>query len=178
MSELAYSVENYKSFIDYIENNQLVKESTLVNWKSAPLNVLSVLSPEEGKDLTQFTVDELVETFKTRNGKDLSEGTVTTYRSRLNKGLTEFFNYVRLGDDYEPHAKTSDIQSSKNEKPSAAPTNKPEQVKVKKETVETYTLPFPLRAGVMVKITDLPTNLTAEEAERIAAFVKACVNEK
>ncbi|TOM78387.1 hypothetical protein, partial [Vibrio parahaemolyticus] len=60
MSELAYSVENYKSFIDYIESNQLVKESTLVNWKSAPLNVLSVLSPEEGKDLTQFTVDELV----------------------------------------------------------------------------------------------------------------------
>ncbi|CAH8233633.1 DNA primase [Vibrio aestuarianus] len=57
-------------------------------------------------------------------------------------------------------------------------TNREDKANVIENKIETYTLPFPLRAGVMVKISDLPTNLTAEEAERIASMVKALVNEK
>ncbi|EOV0052956.1 hypothetical protein ACOIYL_004458 [Vibrio parahaemolyticus] len=169
MSNLDYSVDNYKNFIDHVEKNKIAEGSKLANWKSV-LNVLSVLTAEEAKDITKFEIQELLEMFKARkteSGKEPSAGSLGTYKSRLNRGISEFKKYVKNAS-----------KSQTNDMVEKTETNHEDKASVMQDKVETYTLPFPLRAGVMVKISDLPTNLTAEEAERIASMVKALVNEK
>ncbi|CAH8213891.1 hypothetical protein [Vibrio aestuarianus] len=169
MSNLDYSVDNYRNFIDHVEENKIAEGSKLANWKSV-LNVLSVLTAEEEKDITKFEIQELLDIFKARkieSGKEPSAGSLGTYKSRLNKGLSEFKKYVENAS-----------KAQNNDMVKKTETNREDKANVIENKIETYTLPFPLRAGVMVKISDLPTNLTAEEAERIASMVKALVNEK
>ncbi|GHW45892.1 hypothetical protein VCSRO151_3463 [Vibrio cholerae] len=163
---------NAPKYADHVEKNKIAEGSKLANWKSV-LNVLSVLTAEEAQDITKFEIPELLDLFKTRkteqSGKEPSSGSLGTYKSRLNKGISEFKKYVQ-------HA--SKVQVKKTDTANNEETNRKEKASVTQDKVETYTLPFPLRAGVMVKISELPTNLTAEEAERIASMVKALVNEK
>ncbi|MCD6658259.1 MULTISPECIES: hypothetical protein [Vibrio] len=176
MSNLDYSVDNYRSFIDHVEKNKIAEGSKLANWKSV-LNVLSVLTAEEAQDITKFEIPELLDLFKTRkteqSGKEPSSGSLGTYKSRLNKGISEFKKYVQHASKVQTRDMVKKTDTANNEE-----TNRKEKASVTQDKVETYTLPFPLRAGVMVKISELPTNLTAEEAERIASMVKALVNEK
>lgn len=177
-----YSKQSFFEFLDYASRKGLLKASTIKNWKSAAVQVLAVLDVEESNDLRELDIEGLFYRFANLNGKGVAPDSLRTYRSRLQSALENFITYKNDPISYRPSVANRLPQkkpSGSKEKEVIASKNKPDNQTISRElssnsaTRNKLVFPIPIRTNLIVEITNLPPDLTTQEAEKISMVIKA-----
>lgn len=101
----------------------------------------------ETLDLAEANLDDLHRRFKELRS-DLTDGSLYTYGRRLHIAVTAYLDYLQDPDGWQPEDAGRPPEGS------------------------LVTYPYPLRPSLMLSLS-LPPDLTAEEADRLAAFLHA-----
>lgn len=177
MSADKYSAEKLKEFWLYVIEKGLINKQTATSRKIAAEKVLATLDQSERQDLRSLDRDHAFTRFQNIDGKRYNPSSLSVYRSRFNSALDDFLQYSQNPSAFKPNVSRGDKSSGKTtknrvkeSKGDALMTSVPPE----SQTIsDNLTLPIPLRLGVVVKIFGLPSDLTDEEAKKIAGVVSA-----
>lgn len=176
-----YSAKGLEGFFDYILEKGLMNKETATNWKGASLKVLEILSDHERQDLRSLDKDQVFQRFVNLKGKTYNPSSLNVYKSRFSSALSDFISWNDDPLNFKPGvaSKQQRSQSSKTAKPSK-PVNKKDAATVQTPAsghtapdVNRLTLPIPLRPGLVVTVSGIPYDLTADEAKKITAIIEA-----
>jgi Site-specific recombinase XerD len=181
-----YSLEALNRFLDYAAEKGLLKRNTAVSRKQASNKILSVLEPDEARDLRTVDVDQAFERFANLQGTAFKPDSLRVYQSRLRSSLSDFFSWVENPAGFKPSGNQRNGASGKRQVKKAerpdTPASGPYSTDARPTPVQSLdahqqsdgiAIPVPLRAGLTVQILNVPADLTATEAEKLAAIIKA-----
>lgn len=167
-------------FLDWMGKKGVMPKNTVAGRKAATGKVLGVLEPEKLTDVTTVDVDEAMNRFFNLEGKGYTTQSLNVYRSRTNASINDFKAYLADPLSFRPNTNKIPKTSEGNGKKKTKAIHKPpvSEVEIPSVASTTYStatnvLPIPIRPDLVVRIQGLPFDLTALEAEKIAAVVKA-----
>lgn len=182
--EKDYSLDALADFLDYAAKKGLIKKNTATSRKRAALQILGLLDESEKRDLREVDVEHAFERFSNLKRNEFKPASLQVFKSRLRSALTDFFAYVDNPAGFRPSGmqrssppvrgrrlKPSALEEGPPEAPEDEPTVAPEDVDSHKTAH--LVIPIPLRDGLTVKIHNIPADLSKQEAEKIAAIVRA-----
>jgi hypothetical protein len=172
-------------FLDYMADKGLMKRATVQSRKAAVNTLLSILTDEEAADLQGLDIDHLIGRFHNIKGDEFKPASLRVYKSRLNSVVDDYTRYRREPLTFKPQSsgsrersprsaspKTdpagSEVRGSANVRQAPAPTTGSGM-----EAVETIVFPIPIRKGVIVRVSGIPSDLTPDEAEKIGNVILA-----
>ncbi|OCG19371.1 hypothetical protein [Gilliamella sp. WF3-4] len=156
-----YSIRNFLVFLDELDkyinpetsrNITLTAKRLLSNTDSG----LALSTDIRNVDFEKIVAREYAES-------NISEKAKKTYVGRMNSGLKYFIQYLN-GD--KVHVVRGGIKAVR----------KPISETVEKavpESTKTFVLPIPIREGLILNISNLPLDLTEEEADKISRIIKS-----
>jgi hypothetical protein len=174
-----YSVDAFMRFLDYAAKKGLVKLHTVRARKTSSKRLLDLLDPDEKQDLKSLDLDHLAERFANKEGTGFKPESLQTYQRRLKTALEDFFAFTENPRSFKP---TSAARASRQSGPArpdrSGRTSSKAGGSPSRETgvspgLDSLVFPIPLRPGVVVKLCDIPPDLTDAEAEKVAAVIKA-----
>lgn len=170
-------------FLDFMGQRGYIPRNTASARKASVKQVLSVLSDIESDDVTQIDIDDVMTKFGHLRGKEYSQGSLSTYKSRLQSSMDDFNRYLENPMGFRAARSVKDGNASKTIKigirktrQAAAPErigSQPPEVNSSMPNELVNILPIPLRKDLTIHIRGLPFDLTKAEAERIANVIKA-----
>jgi hypothetical protein len=174
-------------FCGWVINKGLMRSAAMEPLRSATKQILATVEPDNpGIDLRTIDTDDVMSRFETLAGQKYAPDSLRAYRNRFNRAIELYRQYLDNGaanfkppPGRAPRRRTSKPGSSNgstgNTRPastlssaSKAPAGAPSQ------TLIDY--PFPLRTGGIAHLY-LPPTLEKDDAERLAAYVRALVFE-
>lgn len=162
MSGENYSIGSLVGFIEMIlPSLGVVTDSTLKNMKTVPR--LLAFADTSVNDIRDINTDELIQAYVAENG-DVSDSSLRSYKSRIQQAISIY-------KDFLDKPKNQNGEATLNSEPKKVVRRKPSAVKV--ESPKTFELPIPLRGDLIVTITNLPRDLSREEARRISTIVES-----
>lgn len=180
-----YSLNALNNFFEYAAKKGLIKENTAMSRKRATNQILSILDQHELVDLREVDINHTFDRFQNLQGTGFRPESLRVYKSRFRKALADFFAYTNDPATFKPIG----IQrSSPKAKKESAPREQmtttgsgeghrtPKPLSEQGSTLhsdKSISIPVPLRAGLTVSIHNIPADLTSQEAERLAAIVRA-----
>ncbi|NLY16307.1 MAG: hypothetical protein GXZ05_07985 [Gammaproteobacteria bacterium] len=181
MSEKDYSLDALNRFFDFAMNKGLLKRNTAQSRKIAANKILSVLDENEQADLREVDIDHAFELFQNKQGTEYKPNSLQVYLSRVRSAVSDFISYVDNPSGYRPSTaqRNSSTKSKRenngNDKTKESSKEEYREAKPRQEEQPSHgiVVPVPLREGLTVKISNLPADLTASEAGRLAAIIKA-----
>tara|TARA_R110000787_G_scaffold187146_8_gene299088 strand:+ start:8302 stop:8880 length:579 start_codon:yes stop_codon:yes gene_type:complete len=183
-----YSLEALGKFLDYTAEKGLMKRETANGRKTASNAILGVLGDEELQDLRTVNVGDVASRFANLSGSKYSPASLQVYKSRLETALKEFFSYTDNPIGYKPSVSSRSSSKASGDGKTPGSGKKTGSSRQKREVVNRpqfgaheghddagreIIFPIPIRSDLVVRIVNLPSDLTSTEAERIAAVVKA-----
>ncbi len=173
------------AFLEYMSSKGLMAKNTVGGRKAAVGKVLGVLDPEEVEDVFTINVDQAMARFINLEGKSYTPNSLKVYRSRVSSSIDDFREYLKDPASFQP-TKPSRAQSKAKAsggagKPKAQTTNSKNSENSSGQSEQfsssSNVLPIPIRQNVVVRIFNLPFDLTPQEASKIANVVKAMAME-
>ena len=148
-------------FIDFIVNKlpslSIVSDSTANNLRIVVLRVKMYIP--DGVPYTSWNIDSIIDIFS--KSENISESATIGYKTRLRSAISKF----------------DSIKNGNLPKLSKSPKNKvttSEGVAMQVLNIaNTFALPIPLREGLILNISNLPLDLTEDEAEKITRIIKS-----
>ena len=144
--------------------------------------VFAILEDDEAADLRAVDLNAIVARFANRRARDFNPSSLKEYGRRAHRAWALFSAWKADPANFSPKsrataAKTAREPKSRNGRPTidvapsplAVPT--PHELPVN-ESLGLYTTAFPIRRGHLVTLGNVPADLTVEEAERLASFVR------
>lgn len=178
-----FSAGELNDFLDWGMQKGLLKTETGKSRKIAAQKVLSALDESEREDLRVVDVESTFDRFVNKNAKSFTPQSLATYKSRFQVALEDFLRYkaspATFRFDGQRKSRHAASGSDKEEKQSG--TKKPVRavMPVQANTpplpsaVSEVVFPIPIREGVIVRVHNLPNNLSKAEAQRISAVILA-----
>ena len=185
------SLDGFFDFLKYLKQKGLIKFDTARTWETASRSVLQRLDEGTKRDLSVLDLELEFSKFVNLEGKKFSPGSLSTYKSRVQTALAEFFRYVKNPSGYRPQVTTRTTRNQKQISDNPEKVNDEGKKATKKKNVlrskvqekaapitspnpaSGLYIPIPIREGVIVDVRNLPYDLTMREAEKIAAVIKA-----
>ena len=177
-----YAHKDLIAFLDYLSDKGLMKRGTVEARKAASNTLLSVLSAEEREDLRALNTDELLHRFANLRGTEFKQESMRVYKSRLVAALRDFESYKKDPVRFRPQIATkirttrATLQSDKKSQ-NDVPVEKSETLISEQAAVpgklNEFSVPIPIRKGVIVTITGIPEDLTHDEAAKIGKVAAA-----
>ena len=166
-------------FLDYAEKKGLLKGNTAAGHKAAAKKVLSIEGDLDKVDVRHLDLDTLFQRFENLHKDEFTPGSLQTYRSRVRQAISWFLTWSANPSGWKPPVGvTRTARPSTNGKligdnplkPGVADdaTAPPPPAPEPKGRLVDY--PFPLRAGVMVRLF-LPADLKRVEVRRLNAYM-------
>lgn len=194
MATTDYSLDSMLDFFDRMATLGIMNRNTAMSRKSAATQIFSVLPESQTEDLRTVDLAKAFDRFKKTHGSNYTNETLDVYYSRLKSGLSDFLEFRDQADSAWAMYKDS-VQEGLSPTHSSGGSNRNPWVNVLKglptkgvptvEEMQEFTVPLPkpsgthlvipvpLREGLTVKISDLPYDLTPQEADKLAAVVRA-----
>jgi hypothetical protein len=169
-----YSAEALGKFLDYLTEKGLLKQATAMSRKTAAMRILSVLDDADRLDLRKIDIDDVFNRFQNRAGSGFKPDSLATYKTRFSAALSDFLKWVENPAEF----RTSVAPRSKGDADEAG-TKKARSnlIGVSRRSTQPemdgFVFPIPIREGVVVKISNVPSDLSKEEASKIAAVIQA-----
>jgi hypothetical protein len=173
-----YSADALLGFLNHAADKGLMPAATAQALAVGCRNVFQILDDAEKADLRALDLDDVIKRFGNRRAHDFSPDSLRTYGNRLKRAVELF---VQWRDDPAGFSvKTRATKNSaKSRRMDTAQLEKMESAPVAANPVASapavpggYSTSFPVRPGVVVTLTNVPADLTAAEAERLAGFVR------
>ncbi len=177
------SIDDLLAFLTHAGNKGLMPVATTQALAVAVRNVLAVLDDTERAAVPIDGLDAIVRRFETRRARDFNPSSLREYGRRTRRAVDLFTqwrndpatfsaptrNTARRGAGTTTGSVAVEAQppSRDDDLPSGRPTTTPAPTREAQ-----YTTHFPVRPGIVITIADIPFDLTATEAERLAAFVR------
>lgn len=183
MSPSNYSSKDLFAFLEWAASRHVVKKNTADSWKTASQKVLETLDASEQEDLRSLDIDDALQRFENRAGRNYKPESLRIYRSRFSTAVEQFLKWKSNPSTYklEGRAKTSSAKSANRttvDRKRVVPSDKSGTILERSDSpTEAWMLPIPLRPGVLVKIFGLPLDLTPSEARKIGAVIAALAGE-
>lgn len=189
-----YSSDEFKKFVDMLPDLHLIADATARNLRSTSLLLLSTVYENQYSDVRNMNVDSLINDYLEVAEAEPSESSIQTYKSRFNSAISKFVDFQE--GKLTSLSLPSDGSGDDVSQPSAEPAKKrirrgsvnlieavekqkhlPLPEKTVEKSVDVFSAPMLLRpkTGLSIEIKGLPLDLTNEEAERIASFLKIYV---
>jgi hypothetical protein len=169
-------------FLEYVAQKGLMAPATARARKAAVGRVLSILSDEEARDVTNLDLDSLMTRFGHLQGKDYTPESLVTYKSRVRSALDDFARYMENPLAFKPNVQTRERKSGGAKVPANAKPDAPQRAgemqprnpqPTPSGPMASSILPIPIRSDLTVYIQGLPFDLSAAEAKKIAAVIQA-----
>lgn len=168
-------------FLDWTADKGLMAKNTVGGRKAAVGAVLGVLAPEETSDVTTVDLDSAMARFVNLQGKKYNTSSLNVYKSRTNAAISDFRDWLADPLAFKPHLNKSDKKTSPKSAKAKTYTATKNHIDDNQTPSSLSSLhqatanvfPIPIRENVVVRIHNLPFDLTAAEADKIANVVKA-----
>ena len=163
-------------FLDWMSEKGLIPANTASSRKASANKVLALLSEEEAQDVTGVDVDELIRRFGNKHGQQYNPDSLLTYKSRLKSAVEDFRAYCENPVGFRPGGR---IQQRPKNGGSPTASSKPTRIQPPPEqraspaAPSVHVVPIAIRPDVTVQVGNLPYDLTAAEAKRIANVILA-----
>lgn len=177
-----YSENELLQFMDYLGDKGIIKPATAKSRKIAAGKILGALDEHEKHDLRNLDRDQAFTRFTNKSGKDFTPDSLTAYKSRFFSALDDFLRWVDNPAAFKSsvsqrNTRNSNEQSAQPKKTikvlKTIPPTQGNSNAIPPEGGQSLIFPIPIREGVVVKIHNLPIDLTRVESERICAVIKA-----
>jgi hypothetical protein len=159
-------------FIDMLASKGLMNKNTVSARKAAVNAILGVLTPEEGEDVTSLDLDELGQRFKNLYGTKFTPDSLKVYISRARSTIEDFKSYCADPATFKPS-----VGAPRNPGPSKGDNGGAQRHASRAAEYERFAgevvFPVPIRPDLIVKIVGLPSDLTKNEATKIANVINA-----
>lgn len=179
-----YSSDAFKAYLDDAKNFEGEGQSIVHNLKGTASRLMANVQDGQFSDIRKADVDELIETHLQITGVSMTPHSKLTYKSRFNRAVSRFIEFQNglrtASDDDDLIGDTASLTLKKKPKPPSK--NLLEVLEGQKQntqsaglvSINTFDLPVLLRpaSGLSIEIKGLPLDLTSEESELIAAFLK------
>ena len=169
-----YSKNDLLEFLEHASNKGLIPAGTATALSVATRNVLGILGPEEDDDLTKLDLEAVIRRFNTKRARDFNPASLKEYGRRLHRAVDLFLRWRADPANFTVKTRAT-ANGRKKAKPSnaeAASVTMPVDELAARHDLGGYRSAFPVRPGNVVTISNIPADLTAAEAERLAAFVR------
>lgn len=190
-----YTVQDLLRFLEGLEERGRMKPNTVRPWRHTVQRVFEGV----GEDIAEADVrdyysledlnnldalEELLTRYQNKLNKEVSSATLQTYRARIARAIEEFLRYQQDPFNYKPGVQTRSTKkgagrksgSESKEQPKAEGTPPPEPPAsrpnegTKADPSKAPDVPFFLRKDRIIWVSNLPTDLTPQECERLSAF--------
>ncbi len=160
-----------------IDKDELV-DATASALRTGCVKVLSVEDDWQDLDLRTANIDNIVARFRNRHRLDMKERTLDQYDQRLRQSVEMYLKWLDGDPTWKPAQRKKAASTNGGNgggnmvAPVSAPALTQPEVPVQQDPPKAgmITYPFPIRPGLRGSI-QLPEDLTAREASRIAAFI-------
>lgn len=171
-----YSADDLLDFLAHASDKGLMPSATATALGVATRNVLGVLDPREREDLRNLDAEAVIKRFNNKRAKDFNPSSLKEYARRVRKAIELFLRW--RGDPASFTVRTRATSTSRRKEP----TNRSQPVGLSPEDEQDsvsapqnaggYRSAFPIRPGTVVTVSNIPSDLTPAEAERLAAFIR------
>lgn len=151
------SKNNFFVFVDNFAEITGASPSTAGNVRSVCYLVKDCISDTEGADT--WDASGIIDTYVTANG--IADRTKQSYISRFSGAISKFIAYEK-GENVKVKPRRSPVKNTQSQQSES-------QIK----SVKTFELPIPLRDELIVVVSNLPRDLSKEEAKRISTIIES-----
>jgi hypothetical protein len=170
-----YSMDDLLNFLAHASDKGLMPAATATALGVASRNVLGVLDASEREDLRKVDLDAVIKRFNNKRAKDFNPSSLKEYGRRVHRAVDLFLSWRGdpAGFTVKTRAGTNPRKKDRTrfEPVSMAHENGDVQVPGPHDAGG-YRSAFPIRPGTVVTISNIPSDLTPAEAERLATFVR------
>jgi len=172
-----YSADDLLDFLEHASDRGLMPTTTARALAVAARNVFGVLSDEERADLRPLDLEAVIKRFNNKRAKDFNPSSLKEYDRRVHRAVTLFFQWREDPANFAPKTRAITTARAKDRNPQAeasSPTMTESEPTYSFATPSgrSYQSAFPIRSGTVVTLSNIPIDLTSEEAERLAQFVR------
>ena len=174
-----YSVDELLGFLGHASERGLMPAATARALAVASRNVFGILADDEKADVRALDLTDVIKRFSNKRGHEFNPSSLTEYGRRVQRAVQFFIDWRG-----NPASFTVKTRSSMN----ASNTGRPPLHTAAAETTsrtdtasgtvmsspdeDSFETSVPVRQGQLITISNVPKNLTAAEAARLADFVK------
>lgn len=172
-----YSVEDLLDFLAHASQRGLMPAATAQALAVASRNVFAVLDDAERVDLRAADLDAIIKRFANKRARDFNPSSLKEYGRRVQRAVDLFLQWRENPADFSVKTRTTNPGKKKdrNSRTEFLPTGTHDADSSDRTSFRSqggYQSSFPIRPGKVVTISNVPEDLSAAEAERLAQFVK------
>lgn len=181
-----HSLEDLLDFLSHAGERGLMPAATAQALAVATRNVFSVLDEAERSNLPLDDLDAVIRRFNNKRARDFNPASLKEYGRRVRRAAEMYQQWK--SDPANFTVKTRATNTSRNKEKvngrsanTGQPSNGQENVElaapaaanpVAAASVSGYQTAFPVRAGHVVVVANIPFDLSQSEAERLAQFIR------
>ena len=172
----SYSTEALQAFLKQAGMEGAINPAAARSRRNALVQLEAELTDDERRDVRNLDVDQLVSRFHKLEGSSIRPESLQLYANRLRTALADFLAWKQDPASFVGSAQERSRAFSRGANRQAALS--PDQEAAERIVLEatenpTNVVPVPVREDTTVYVANLPLDLTAEEADRIARIVRA-----
>jgi hypothetical protein len=171
------------AFLDFLADKGLMNATTAASRKASIRTLFSVLDASETADVTALNLDDVARRFLNKRSGDFKPESVKVYKSRIASSIADFKKYrvdplnFKVAFTPKPSGKAEKPSSQIKEQVSGNQSSPAHQQPMAAfVSPSEIVFPIPIRPNTIVKIVGLPSDLTKQEAARIANVIHALAN--
>lgn len=180
-----YSAEALEQFLEYLADKGKVPRATIVSRKAACNKMLGILSADERRDLRELDLEELAVRFQNLEGMNYTGDSLKTYKSRVSVAIDDFIRFkenpstfrVKQSAQKRSSPRSGDAAQGSMRQASSVDTMAPNQAIAPQvphhRNTHGMAIPVPIRADLIVTLSNVPFDLSSSEAQKIANVILA-----
>ena len=174
-------------FLAHAGNRGMLPPATVGALTVACRTVFEILEANEAADLRAVDLDKVVKRFENKRARDFNPSSLKEYGRRVRRAWSLFTDWKNDPANFAPKTRTTAAKKPDGKAarraaevpmpsalvaPAATAPVSPPNVVSSTDVEGAYSTAFPIRRGHVVTISNLPVDLTREEAERLGSFVR------
>jgi hypothetical protein len=171
------SVEDLIEFLSHAGDRGLMPAATAQALAVATRNVFSVLDDAERASLPLEDIDGVIRRFTNKRAKDFNPASLKEYGRRVKRAIDLYQRWREDPANFSVKTRATSVGKKRGANGKQAETlfakPLPDDVDLPLMARTTgYQTAFPVRAGQVVTVSNIPHDLSSAEAERLAQFIR------
>jgi hypothetical protein len=172
-----YSLDDLIDFLDHTRKKGLMPAATAQALAVASRNVIGVLDNEEQENIAGIDIDATIKRFNNKRAKDFTPESLKVYGSRVRRAIELFEQWKTNPAEFSVKTRNSSPRRTltklrqnfvENEEPSVSPLD----LQIPTSRPGTFQSSCPVGPGRVITLSNIPEDLTSNEAGKLANFVK------
>ena len=173
-----YSIDELLGFLGHASERGLMPAATAMALAVASRNVFGVLADHEKADVRALDLTDVINRFSNKRAREFNPSSLTAYGLRVQRAVKLFVDWRGNPASFTVKTRSTKNAARKERSPipvDSAPLPRTEAARVvvvSSPDEDSFETSVPVRQGQLITISNVPKNLTAAEAARLADFVK------